>query len=119
MGSKRMENCFCYNVSTPTFPLVGNAKGGIYENLIAYIFIKKGYKLNYFKSDNKAQEVEFLPTQEASIVPVEVKSNNGATVSLNEMSKRPDIKLGFKLISGNAGVTEKKVSCPLYMAMFL
>lgn len=53
--------------------LTGNAKGGIYENLIADIFVKKGYRLNYYKAKDNMQEVEFLLTKEAKIVPVEVK----------------------------------------------
>lgn len=99
--------------------LSGNAKGGIYENLIADIFIKKGYKLNYYKTDNSTQEIEFLLTISSEIVPVEVKSNNGATISLNEFLKRPEIKIGYKLISGNVGHVDKKIIYPLYLAMFM
>lgn len=146
---------FCFNVSTPVFPLsayeredqykiymgdigilismygfdmkkaiiddtlVGNAKGGIYENLIADIFIKKGYKLYYYKNDNSTQEIEFLISINGSIIPIEVKSGNGTTISLNEILKRPDIKFGYKLMSGNVGRVEKKIVYPLYFAMFM
>lgn len=55
---------------------------GIYENLIADILIKKGLPL-YYKNDSNSQEIEFLLTKESEIVPVEVKSSNGSTLSLN------------------------------------
>lgn len=99
--------------------LGGNAKGGIYENLIADMLTKRGYKLNYYRTDNGSVEVEFLISNDAKIIPIEVKVNNGSTVSLNEMLKRADIPYGYKLISGNVGVNEKKIVMPLYMAMFL
>jgi hypothetical protein len=146
---------FCFNISTPVFPLIayekedqhklylndigilvsmygfdmketivnntltGNAKGGIYENLVADILTKKGYKLNYYKTENNSQEIEFLLTKKSEIIPVEVKAKNGATLSLNEILKRPEIKRGYKLISGNVGQVGKKITYPIYMAMFL
>lgn len=99
--------------------LSGNAKGGIYENLIADMLTKRGYKLNYYRTDNGSVEVEFLISKDAKIIPIEVKANNGSTISLNEMLKRNDISYGYKLISGNVGVNDKKIVMPLYMAMFL
>lgn len=99
--------------------LGGNAKGGIYENLIADMLTKRGYKLNYYRTDNGSVEVELLISKDAKIIPIEVKANNGSTVSLNEMLKRTGIPYGYRLISGNVGVNDKKIVMPLYMAMFL
>ena len=99
--------------------LTGNVKGGIYENLIADMFVKKGYKLNYFKNKQNSQEIEFLLTKKGKIVPVEVKAGNGSTKSLNEILKRNDIETGYKLTSGNIGIADKKIILPLYMGMFL
>lgn len=99
--------------------LTGNAKGGIYENLIADILTKRGYKLNYYRTENGSIEVEFLISKEVKVIPIEVKANQGSTISLNEMLKRKDIPFGYKLISGNIGVNDKKIVLPLYMAMFL
>lgn len=99
--------------------LTGSAKGGIYENLIADVFVKKGYRLHYYKAKDNTQEVEFLLTKEAKVVPVEVKAGNGSSISLNELLKRPEIEYGYKLISGSVGVSGKKIVLPLYMAMFL
>jgi len=99
--------------------LTGDAKGGIYENLIADILIKKGFRLDYYRNEHNSQEIEFLISDESHIIPIEVKSTNGSTLSLNEMLKRPDIKYGYKLISGNIDVADKKITMPLYMAIFL
>lgn len=99
--------------------LTGDAKGGIYENLIADVLIKKNYKLDYYRNEHNSQEIEFVISKDSDIIPIEVKSTNGATLSLNEMLKRPDIKFGYKLISGNVGVADNKITLPLYMAMFL
>ena len=99
--------------------LGGNAKGGIYENLVADILVKSGHKLNYYCTDNGSIEVEFLISDKSQIVPIEVKSSNGSTHSLNELLKRKEIPYGYKLISGNMGVNDKKIVMPLYMAMFI
>lgn len=99
--------------------LTGAAKGGIYENLIADMLVKRGHKLNYFRSQNGETEIEFLITKEAQIIPVEVKADRGATVSLNRILEQAQIPYGYKLISGNVGVNDKKIVMPLYMAMFL
>jgi len=98
--------------------LKGFAKGGIYENLIADILIKKGIRLNYYKADDSSQEIEFLIHGEGSVIPVEVKSGKGPSISLDNLLSKPDIKTGYKLIAGNAGQVEKKITLPLYMAMF-
>jgi predicted AAA+ superfamily ATPase len=146
---------FCYNVSTPFFPLSaylnseyfkvyvtdigllnamygfemksmlyyntlkGPAKGGIYENLIADILIKKGIPLAYYKPGKSRQEIEFLLTADGEVVPLEVKAGNGRTPSLDEFMERYDPPYALKLITGNLGVEGKKVTMPLYMAMFI
>jgi len=146
---------FCYNVSTPTFPLPaynqtgyfkvymtdigllnamygfrmkeevynntlkGPAKGGIYESLIADILLKRNIPLNYYKPSEGRQEIEFLLTDRAGIIPIEVKAGNKRTLSLDEFIKRFDPPYALKLISGNIGTEGKKLTLPLYMAMFL
>lgn len=96
----------------------GYAKGGIYENLIADILSKKNIPLYFYKPENNAQEIEFLLTQEAGIIPVEVKSGNNATISLNKFLEEFRPLFGIKLITGNLGVADNKVTLPLYMAAF-
>lgn len=102
-----------------TDSLKGPAKGGIYENLIADMLIKKGLPLYYYRSDSGTQEIEFLLTKNAEILPVEVKAGNGSSVSLNEFLKTRSPSVGYKLINGNVGMNGNKLTLPLYMAMFL
>lgn len=99
--------------------LVGNAKGGLYENLIAGMLERKGVPLFYFKTEDGRREVEFALERDGGIVPVEVKASNGATISLNEMLERPDVPYGYKFVDGNVGVSGKKITLPHYMATFL
>ena len=71
--------------------LTGPAKGGIYENLVFDMLIKRGFSLNYFKNDSNTQEIEFLYQTDGNVIPVEVKSKNGATLSLNNFIKNYDL----------------------------
>lgn len=97
----------------------GEVKSGIYENLIADILIKKGLPLFYYKNDSNSQEIEFLLTKESDIVPVEVKSGHGSTISLNNFLQDYKAGTAYKFISGNISAIDNKVTLPLYMAMFL
>ena len=99
--------------------LKGSAKGGIYENLIADILLKKGIPFNYYKPGEGRQEIEFLLTNDDGVIPMEVKAGNGKTLSLDESIKRFDPPYALKLISGNIGKEGKKLTLPLYMALFL
>jgi len=99
--------------------LKGPAKGGIYENLIADILLKKGIRLSYYKPSENKQEIEFLLTDKGEVIPLEVKAKNGRTVSLDEFIRRLDPPYALKLVSGNVGENDKRLTLPLYMAMFL
>ena len=99
--------------------LKGPAKGGIYENLVADIMAKRGYKLNYYKTENASQEIEFLITTNNGVIPIEVKAGNGASVSLNTFITEFTPNIAYKLITGNVGIAETKITLPLYMAMFI
>ena len=99
--------------------LKGHAKGGIYENLIFDILHKRGLALNYYKNGENTQEIEFVFERSGEVVPVEVKSRNGLTTSMNEFIKKYNPTLAIKLIDGNVGVDGNKVSLSQFMAMFL
>ena len=99
--------------------LTGSAKGGIYENLVFDMLIKRGFALNYFKNANNTQEVEFIYAKDGAVIPIEVKSKNGATLSLNNFITDYDPPYAYKLTSGNVGLNGKKISLPLYMAIFI
>lgn len=99
--------------------LTGPAKGGIYENLVFDMLIKRGFNLNYYKNDNNTQEIEFVYVEDGSVIPIEVKAKNRATISLNNFIMEYKPPYAYKLISGNVGVNETKVTLPLYMALFI
>ena len=99
--------------------LKGHAKGGIYENLIFDILIKRGFILNYFKKKDNTQEIEFIFERDGAVIPVEVKSKRGSTESLNEFMLQYKPPYAYKLIDGNLGVDEGKITIPQYMAIFI
>ena len=99
--------------------LVGHAKGGIYENLMADFLLKKGLPLYYYCKENNSVEVEFLIERDAKPVPIEVKSKRGTTASLNTVLNKPNIEIGYKFGAGNVGIEGKKTTLPLFMAMFV
>lgn len=98
--------------------LKGNAKGGIYENVIAETLVKNGYKLYYYKPDDN-RKLEFLIEKNGQAVPIEVKAGNTATVSLNGFIEEYKPETAYKLINGNVSYYESKLSLPHYMAMFI
>lgn len=97
----------------------GPIKGGIYENLVLDILSKRKIETFYYKTDNNSQEIEFLLTKNSSIIPVEVKAGNGRTISLNNFIEEFNPPYAYKMIDGNIGVVDKKITLPLYMAMFI
>lgn len=99
--------------------LTGPMKGGLYENLVATMLAQKSIPLRYWTSKDTKYEIEFLVDSHGSAAPVEVKASRGSTASLNSVLARDDVRCGYKLIDGNLGRDGKKVTLPLYMAMFL
>lgn len=99
--------------------LKGHAKGGIYENLVFDMLVKRGIEPYYYKNKNSTQEIEFLYDKDGEVVPIEVKSKNGSTVSLNEYIKKYKPKVAYKFIDGNIGYDGVKYTLPFYMGMFL
>ena len=97
--------------------LKGNAKGAVYENVIAESLVKAGNKLFYYKPDDD-HEIEFLLEINGEVIPLEVKAGNTATVSLNNFIRDYKTSKAYKLISGNVGTTGSKISLPHYMIMF-
>lgn len=110
---------FSMKASVVDNTLTGSMKGGLYENLVAGMLTAHNVPLRYWTSSDSKHEIEFLVDWEGSVVPVEVKAGRGSTASLNALLEREDIVLGYKLVDGNVGRDGKKVTLPLYMAMFL
>ena len=102
-----------------TGKILGNAKGGIYENLISEMLVKCGYSLYYYKTEISSMEIEFIIEKDGEVVPVEVKAGNTASYSLNRFIEQFHPNLAYKLIDGNIGTSGGKITLPHYMAMFL
>ena len=99
--------------------LSGPAKGGIYENLVFDILNKKHIEMHYYRSDEGKQEIEFIFEKCGAVIPVEVKSTRGKTISLNNYISKYSPPIAYKLIDGNLGIDGKKLTLPHYMAQFI
>jgi len=100
--------------------LSGSTKGGLYEALAADLLYKAGHRKLYFSKNEQATfELEFLLENSDGIIPVEIKAGRSRSRSLDTSLKRDIVPYGYKLIDGNVGKDGKKITLPLYMAMFL
>ena len=101
---------------------MGTYKGAIYENIVADMLVKQGYRLYYFNGNNPALEMDFFIRDANSLIPIEVKANDGATVSLNKLiisDKYPDVKYGIKLGYKNIGFNGRFYTFPYYLTFLL
>ncbi len=101
---------------------LGTYKGAIYENVVGDMLVKQGYRLFYYNSDKPSLEMDFFVRDADSLIPVEVKSNDGATASLNNLlkgDKYPDVKYGVKLGYKNIGFNGKFYTFPYFLTFLL
>lgn len=96
----------------------GNARRGIYENIISECLIKRGYTLYYYKPDSE-HEIEFLIEKDGEVIPVEVKAGNNPTPSLNSYIEDFSPSYAYKLIGGRNGTIGAKITLPHYFVMFI
>lgn len=96
----------------------GNARGGIYENIISECLMKRGYTLYYYKPDSE-HEIEFLIEKDGEVIPVEVKAGNKPTPSLNSYIEDFSPSYAYKLIGGRNGTIGAKITLPHYFVMFI
>lgn len=97
-------------------------KGAIYENIVGDMLVKQGYELFYYKNEKSTVEMDFFIRDAASLVPVEVKSNDNPTASLKnliEKEKYSDIKYGIKLCANNIGFNGKFYTFPYFCTFLL
>ena len=97
-------------------------KGAIYENIIGDMLVKQGYKLYFYKNLKGTIEMDFFIRDKNSLIPVEVKANDGATISLNNLidsTKFKDIKYGIKLGYKNIGFNGKFYTFPYFLTFLL
>ena len=101
---------------------LGTYKGAIYENIVGDMLVKQGYNLYYYSSDKPSLEMDFFVRDTDSLIPVEVKANDGATASLNKLlgdDKYPDVKYGIKLGYKNIGFNGKFYTFPYFLTFLL
>lgn len=101
----------------------GTYKGAIYENIVGEMLIKSGYEQLYFyKRDNPSLEMDFFVRDKDSLIPVEVKANDGSTASLNNLidwKSYSDVHYGIKLGYKNIGWNGKYYTFPYFLTFFL
>lgn len=98
-------------------------KGAIYENIVAEMLVKQGYQLYFYRNEKSTVEIGFFVRDADSLVPVEVKAQDGATASLNKViedqMKYSDIKYGIKLGNKNIGFNGKFYTFPYFLTFLL
>lgn len=97
-------------------------KGAIYENIIAEELVKSGYNLYFYKNDKPSMEIDFIIRDTNSIIPIEVKASDNATVSLTriiEDNYYSEVKYGIKLCNKNIGYNGKFYTFPYFLTFLL
>ncbi len=97
-------------------------KGAIYENIISDMLVKSGYDLYFYKDESKKLEMDFFIRDLESLIPVEVKANDGSTITLNKLISNDsykDIKYGIKLYNKNIGFNGKFYTFPYFLTFLL
>ena len=97
-------------------------KGALYENIVSDMLVKEGYNLYFYKDDSKKIEMDFMVRDKNSLIPIEVKANNNATISLNNLINHKaytDIKYGIKLCNKNIGFNGKFYTFPYFLTFLL
>ncbi|MCD7950562.1 MAG: ATP-binding protein [Erysipelotrichaceae bacterium] len=97
-------------------------KGALYENIIAEMLVKQGYQLYFYKNEKGTIEMDFFVRDASSLIPIEVKANDSATISLNNLIKKDtysDIHYGIKFANKNIGYNGMFYTFPYFLAFFL
>lgn len=97
-------------------------KGAIYENIVADALVKEGYDLFFYKNEKSTLKMDFFIRDAFSLIPVEVKANDGATASLKALTgkdKYHDIKYGIKLCNKNVGFNGMFYTLPYFCTFLL
>lgn len=97
-------------------------KGAIYENIVSDMLVKEGYNLYFYRNEKGTIEMDFFIRDDNSLIPVEVKANDGSTISLNNLidsDSYKDIKYGIKLGYKNIGFNGKFYTFPYFLTFLL
>lgn len=97
-------------------------KGALYESIIGDMLVKQGYSLYFYKNEKGTIEMDYFIRDKDSLIPVEVKASDGATISLNKLidsEAYDDIKYGIKLGYKNIGFNGKFYTFPYFLTFLL
>ena len=97
-------------------------KGAVYENIVGDMLVKQGYQLYFYKNEKGTLEMDYFVRDAKTLIPVEVKANDGATISLNHLitkNKYQDISYGIKFGNRNIGFNGKFYTFPYFLAFLL
>lgn len=97
-------------------------KGAVYENIVGDMLVKQGYQLYFYRNAKGTVEIDFFVRDADSLIPVEVKADDGSTRSLNNLisqEKYGDIRYGIKLGNRNIGFNGKFYTFPYFLTFFL
>ena len=86
------------------------------------MLVKAGYDLYFYKDDSKKQEMDLFVRDINSLITVEVKANDNAKASLNNLvnsDNYKDIKYGIKLCNKNIGFNGKFYTFPYFLTFLL
>lgn len=100
---------------------LGVYKGALYENFAAEALTKQGYGLYYYKKENSTLEEDFFVRSANELIPVETKSNQNRSKSLQQLiasDHYPDIRHGIKFTTGNIGHNDPVYTFP-YFCLFM
>jgi len=106
---------------SPQSLILGTAKGGLYEALAADMLYKRGYHdLFFYKHEKNTSEIEFIFIRNGEITPIEIKAGRKQANSLkNLINENNKIPFGYKMASKNIGSSDKIITMPIFMLMFL
>lgn len=97
-------------------------KGAVYENIVADMLTKAGYRLYFYKNTQGTVEMDFFVRDAESLIPVEVKARDGATASLRNLIEKEhygDIHYGIKLAERNIGYANGFYTFPYFLTFLL
>jgi predicted AAA+ superfamily ATPase len=98
---------------------LGIYKGAIFENIIADILGKAGYRLYYYEYRSQI-EMDFFIRYKNELTAIEVKAaDHTKSKSMLSIINRYGVKQGIKLSTKNLGYKDHVYTIPLYMTMFL
>ena len=101
---------------------LGVYKGAIYENIVSEALRKSGADLVYYKRGDSTLEIDFFVRTQNELLPIEVKSGNNKSKSLNEVitnHKYDNVKRGIKLAYSNVGYENNIFTIPCFCSFLI